>query len=733
MDSSRGRTLWGQTLLLIVVFLHITDGLRVYEGTNFEAPKPKLKGLSKKSTYISKRSWVPDESLKLAPKADGRSEGKWKDAYNRKSVHNHFPSLYKIIFKGKGFKEYVKYTKEIPRLEEYTFCMWYKPNQITQDHTLFSYALNRNEKLLRFWFNAADSTLRMAIRESPAFKVPANIRKGKWHHICQSWHGVLGEWQVFLDGKRIGVGMLPLYKETYIPEGGEVILSREPTADKQMDLNGPLDGEVYGFNLVDEAVPGEQATFINSQYKPNVRAAPVPPFKKLPPMKKTYQEIKAYISKLPSHPAELENPNGIDMKAYPDERTGIKRTRASVSHMKRQKINPKTRRPPMRKVVIYSRHDRKLPLEHSSRDTNPKVKPEEIKNNTATVSGQPFDETYSIHSYRMGKNVKKSSNYEIYESQEEDVPMLLSQTENSATRQKAVERKARENFDLYTARQANKVYTLSNSVRDARKHKFHFETGLGEATQQSGRSSDNVKNSQAPQAVKVVQANRRISESIPVYENEGPLSRQKRQVKRGVEDQLADGFRRLPQIPDSLIGVLTKNASKTEIEQTLNHFFPQNITNESLELAASGLVEESTAAPPNVHPTEIIEEPEVDEPNPVPVAYQVPQVDQTVLAETMPVNFPEPPKQIMDIDPRKRIQDKSSSDWYTSPNAMVDRRKFDVTSGTDLIMRSYGLCTSDRGSPIQHKRHLVISWAETPIRIFGGAEIETARNECGNF
>lgn len=185
----------------------------------------------------------------------------------------------------------------------------------------------------------------------------------------------------------------------------------------------------------------------------------------------------------------------------------------------------------MRKVVIYSRHDRKLPLEHSSRDTNPKVKPEEIKNNTATVSGQPFDETYSIHSYRMGKNVKKSSNYEIYESQEEDVPMLLSQTENSATRQKAVERKARENFDLYTARQANKVYTLSNSVRDARKHKFHFETGLGEATQQSGRSSDNVKNSQAPQAVKVVQANRRISESIPVYENEGPLSRQKRQVK----------------------------------------------------------------------------------------------------------------------------------------------------------------------------------------------------------
>lgn len=134
------------------------------------------------------------------------------------------------------------------------------------------------------------------------------------------------------------------YKETYIPEGGEVILSREPTADKQMDLNGPLDGEVYGFNLVDEAVPGEQATFINSQYKPSeltfkfqrkpnkyriptnatynlmfldVRAAPVPPFKKLPPMKKTYQEIKAYISKLPSHPAELENPNGIDMKAYP--------------------------------------------------------------------------------------------------------------------------------------------------------------------------------------------------------------------------------------------------------------------------------------------------------------------------------------------------------------------------------------------------------------------------------
>ena len=164
----------------------------------------------------------------------------------------------------------------------------------------FFNAVNKKENLLKFWINSNDSTLRMAIRENLVYKVPGHIRKNKWHHICQSWNGLLGEWQIFLDGKRIGRGILPMvtnkqnfpiqndvspvhetlnifnflfqYKETYIPEKGDVVLGQEYNINSEknavVEYEG-ITGEIFGFNLVDESVPVEQGNFINSQYKPS--------------------------------------------------------------------------------------------------------------------------------------------------------------------------------------------------------------------------------------------------------------------------------------------------------------------------------------------------------------------------------------------------------------------------------------------------------------------------------
>lgn len=58
----------------------------------------------------------------------------------RKGKQDSFPILYKIIFKQKEFVQYIKYAKEVPVLEEYTFCLWYKPSNMAHDHTLFSYS-----------------------------------------------------------------------------------------------------------------------------------------------------------------------------------------------------------------------------------------------------------------------------------------------------------------------------------------------------------------------------------------------------------------------------------------------------------------------------------------------------------------------------------------------------------------------------------------------------------------
>lgn len=58
------------------------------------------------------------------------------------------------------------------------------------------------------WYEPADATVRMSVRDDLVFKVPALVREGQWHHVCQSWNGVFGEWAVFFDGAKIGSGKL---------------------------------------------------------------------------------------------------------------------------------------------------------------------------------------------------------------------------------------------------------------------------------------------------------------------------------------------------------------------------------------------------------------------------------------------------------------------------------------------------------------------------------------------
>lgn len=53
--------------------------------------------------------------------------------------------------------------------------------------------------------------------------------------------------------------------------------------------------------------------------------------------------------------------------------------------------------------------------------------------------------------------------------------------------------------------------------------------------------------------------------------------------------------------------------------------------------------------------------------------------------------------------------------------------------GNELVSRSYSHCGVMRGSPLPDTRHLLISWADTPVRIYGGAIVTNANNVCGHF
>jgi hypothetical protein len=55
-----------------------------------------------------------------------------------------------------------------------------------------------------------------------------------------------------------------------------------------------------------------------------------------------------------------------------------------------------------------------------------------------------------------------------------------------------------------------------------------------------------------------------------------------------------------------------------------------------------------------------------------------------------------------------------------------------LNPGLELVERSYSQCATMRGSPLEKSR-LLVAWASTPVRVFGGAIIKNAKPVCGNF
>ncbi|KAL0277332.1 UNVERIFIED_CONTAM: hypothetical protein PYX00_004669 [Menopon gallinae] len=248
-------------------------------------------------------------------------------------------------------------------------------------------------------------------------------------------------------------------------------------------------------------------------------------------------------------------------------------------------------------------------------------------------SNQIYDENYSIHSYKPPKEKSRAVGYEIREAPEEDAPDA-----------KTGQRKARQSFDIYTARKANNLYEKANRARQQKKHAFHFEA-MERKPRVGVRRSLTVEEEE--------KSDGKPRDAIPVHEvvEEDAVRRKRRDLR---EEDLAAGFRPLPKMPD---GFIDKFAG--------SDFRPNGTTTE-----------------------------------------------------------------------RSREADKRN-DVYDAPGAVQLRRNMVVsvrelqrrpgpTSGSELVKRSYEECAADRGSPLRDKDRLVVSWSETPVRIYGGAVVTTA-------
>ncbi|XP_046669099.1 uncharacterized protein LOC124359951 isoform X1 [Homalodisca vitripennis] len=153
----------------------------------------------------------------------------------RTLFHSHLPrphpacTLYKAVFDQDTFQQYVQYKTQIPDLKEFTLCMWHKFYNHSQDQPLFSYAHRDKSREIYSWVANSESAsfYMLAINGQTLYRLNYPVRLHKWYHMCQSWNGKTGEWQIWVNSERIGRGFHNLLVGKPIKGGGMAISGQE--------------------------------------------------------------------------------------------------------------------------------------------------------------------------------------------------------------------------------------------------------------------------------------------------------------------------------------------------------------------------------------------------------------------------------------------------------------------------------------------------------------------------
>ncbi|XP_014256930.1 uncharacterized protein LOC106670819 isoform X2 [Cimex lectularius] len=137
--------------------------------------------------------------------------------------------LYKVVMHQDQFYQYIQYKVHLPDMKEFTLCSWHKFYNHSTDHPLFSYALKDQPREIVSWVSNTDksSFYQMAIGGHTIYRLNYPIKLFKWHHVCQSWNGKTGEWQVWIDSERAGRGFYNLLVGKKIKGGGLAMTGQE--------------------------------------------------------------------------------------------------------------------------------------------------------------------------------------------------------------------------------------------------------------------------------------------------------------------------------------------------------------------------------------------------------------------------------------------------------------------------------------------------------------------------
>jgi len=81
---------------------------------------------------------------------------------------------------------------------------------------------------------------------------------------------------------------------------------------------------------------------------------------------------------------------------------------------------------------------------------------------------------------------------------------------------------------------------------------------------------------------------------------------------------------------------------------------------------------------------------------------------------------------------RRPISHRDTSRALLATVRHVPDASLGLNPGLELVVNSYRQCAAMRGSPLEKSR-LLVAWASTPVRVFGGAIIKKAKPVCSNF
>ncbi|XP_076237332.1 pentraxin-related protein b6 [Calliopsis andreniformis] len=150
-------------------------------------------------------------------------------------------TLYKVAMNQQLYFEYIQYKFNMPDMKEFTLCMWTKFYNHTNDHPLFSYAVDNQPRGILSWVanSPRSSYYMMNIDGHNLYRLNYPLRLNKWYHSCQSWNGRTGEWQIWVNDERVGRGFNNRLVGHVIKGGGVAI-----TGQEQRQLGGGfLEGE----------------------------------------------------------------------------------------------------------------------------------------------------------------------------------------------------------------------------------------------------------------------------------------------------------------------------------------------------------------------------------------------------------------------------------------------------------------------------------------------------------